>query len=301
MSENISKSQLYAGDLMMLTATLVWGGMTVFSKQILSELDIFNMIALRFLLSFGLCLAVFWKRYRSLRRQTVLHSLVLGALLFVSYFFMVWGCDNTTASNSGFMMSLTAVFIPLILALRFRRLPSRRLMLSVLITICGVGLMCLSPGFSLNFGDWLCVICAFCYSFQMIFSERYAHQDDPVVLGTLQLLFVGLLALVCSLVMEDGLRLPATGAGWWQLGYLAVFCGALGFIMQTLAVQRIPSSHASLIFATEPVFVALFAFFLLQESIGPRQIIGMAVVFVGVFITEYKKAAIVQDSMVKEA
>ena len=284
-----AKKELYIGDLMMLSATVIWGAMTVFSKQILSELAMFNMIALRFLIGFGVCLAVFHRRYRGLTRTTVGHSAILGALLFVSYLFMVWGCKYTSASNAGFMMSLTAVFIPIILRLTQRRAPSLRLCASILVTLTGVGLMCLTGAIKPNIGDLICVGSAFFYSFQMIFTERYAHQNDPVVLGTLQLLFVAVLGFICCFVFEDVLILPQSRAGWVQLLYLAVMCGGAGFILQTGAEKRIPSSHASLIYATQPVFVALSAVLLMGEAITLRQIVGIVVVFLGVLIVEYRR------------
>ena len=286
------KRELYLGDLMMLAATVIWGAMTVFSKQILAELDIFNMIALRFLIGFAVCLAVFHRRYRGLDRATVRHSAVLGVLLFVSYLFMVWGCKYTTASNAGFMMSLTSVFIPIILRITQHRAPSLRLCASIVVTLTGVGLMCLSRVIRPNIGDLICVGSAFTYSFQMIYTERYAHKNDPVVLGTLQLLFVSILGFICSFIFESNFILPQSTAGWVQLLYLAVMCGGAGFILQTAAEKRIPSSHASLIYATQPVFVALSAFLLMGESITLRQIIGIVVVFIGVLIVEYKREAV---------
>ena len=290
------KRELYLGDLMMLAATVIWGAMTVFSKQILAELDIFNMIALRFLIGFAVCLAVFHRRYRGLDRATVRHSAVLGVLLFVSYLFMVWGCKYTTASNAGFMMSLTSVFIPIILRITQHRAPSLRLVASIAVTLTGVGLMCLSRVVRPNIGDLICVGSAFTYSFQMIYTARYDHKNDPVVLGTLQLLFVSILGFICSFIFESNFILPQSTAGWVQLLYLAVMCGGAGFILQTAAEKRIPSSHASLIYATQPVFVALSAFLLMGESITLRQIIGIVVVFCGVLIVEYKREAVEESA-----
>jgi len=283
------KKNLYAGELMMGGATFIWGGMTVFSKQILAELDIFNLIALRFLMGFIICYLVFFRQYRTLNRPTVWHSFVIGAWLFVSYFFMVWGCSLTSASNSGFMMSLSVIFIPVILGIRHRQKPSGRLVVSIAITLLGVGLMCLSNNFSLNTGDLLCIVCALCYAFQMIYTEKYVHQDNPIVLGSLQLLFVAGFGFIFSLFFEK-LTLPTSTAGWGQLLYLGILCSGLCFILQTTAEKRIPSSHASLIFAALPVPVALFAFLLLDEPVGPRQFIGIALVLLGVFILEYKKS-----------
>ena len=145
--------------------------------------------------------------------------------------------------------------------------------------------MCLSPGFSLNKGDLICILSAFFYSFQMLYTERYARMHDPIVLGTLQLPFVSVYGSIFAFIFEDSFRLPASSAGWWQLLYLALGCGALGFIFQTSAEKLSPTSHTTLIYAAEPVFVALFSFLILGEQISLRQIAGIALVFIGVWIT----------------
>ena len=210
---------------------------------------------------------------------------MLGTFLFVSYLCMVLGCKYTTASNAGFMMSLVAFFTPLIILVQEHIVPGRMQIMSIIITLIGVGLMCLSPGFSLNRGDLICVMSAFFYSFQMLYTERYAHKHDPIVLGTLQLAFVSVYGFIFALIFEDSFRLPVSAAGWWQLLYLALGCGALGFIFQTSAEKLSPTSHTTLIYASEPVFVALFSFLMLGEQISIRQMAGIVMVFIGVWIT----------------
>ena len=274
---------------MMLAATMIFGAMTIFSKQILSELEVFNMVGLRFLIAFAVCFIVFRKRYRSMDRETSIHAGVLGTFLFVSYLCMVLGCKYTTASNAGFMMSLVAFFTPLIIWAQEKKPPSIRQTVSIFITLTGVGMMCLSGDLTLNKGDLICILSAFFYSFQMLYTERYADKHDPIVLGTFQLIFVSVYGCAFSLVLEDGLRLPASAAGWGQLLYLALGCGALGFILQTSAEKYSSAGHATIIYASQPVFVALFSHMLLGEPISQRQIAGIIIVFFGVMITVRQK------------
>lgn len=295
---DVDRKHIAYGDLMMLAATMIFGAMTIFSKQILAELEVFNMVALRFLIAFAACVAVFHRRYRGLDMKTFLHSGVLGTFLFVSYLCMVLGCKYTTASNAGFMMSLVAFFTPLIILVQEGIVPGRTQIASILITLVGVGLMCLSPGFSLNKGDLICILSAFFYSFQMLYTERYARMHDPIVLGTLQLAFVSVYGFIFSFIFEDSFRLPVSAAGWWQLMYLALGCGALGFIFQTSAEKLSPTAHTTLIYASEPVFVALFSFLMLGEQISARQIAGIVLVFLGVWITVRpgKKERLIQNA-----
>jgi drug/metabolite transporter (DMT)-like permease len=201
---------------------------------------------------------------------------------------MVLGCKYTTASNAGFMMSLVAFFTPFIILVQERIIPGGKQIISIIITLIGVGLMCLSGGFTLNKGELICMLSAFFYSFQMLYTERYAHKHDPVVLGTLQLIFVAAYGFIFSFLFEDSFRLPVSAAGWGQLLYLALGCGALGFILQTSAEKLSPTSHTTLIYASEPVFVALFSFMMLAEPITMRQIAGIITVFFGVLLTVSK-------------
>ncbi len=275
--------------MMMLAATMIFGAMTIFSKQILAELEVYNMVALRFLIAFAVCFVVFRKRYRSLDRETAVHAGILGTFLFVSYLCMVVGCKYTTASNAGFMMSLVAFFTPLIIFVQEKVRPDRNHVISIFITLIGVGLMCLSGNFTLNKGDLVCIMSAFFYSFQMLYTERYVKQHDPIVLGTFQLIFVAVYGFIFAFLLEDSFHLPVSTAGWGQLLYLALGCGALGFILQTSAEKLSSAGHTTLIYASQPVFVAVFSFLMLGEPIVFRQIIGIILVFIGVLITVQKE------------
>ena len=122
----------------------------------------------------------------------------------------------------------------------------------------------------------------------MLYTERFAREDDPILLGTFQLIFVSVYGFIFSLILEDGLRLPVSAAGWGQLLYLALGCGALGFILQTAAEKLSTAGHTTLIYASQPVFVAIFSYLMLGESISLRQIAGIVLVFLGVLITVRK-------------
>lgn len=273
---------------MMLAATMIFGAMTIFSKQILAELEVFNMVALRFLIAFAACFVIFRKRYRALDRQTAIHAGILGTFLFISYLCMVVGCKYTTASNAGFMMSLVAFFTPIIIFVQEKVKPDVNHVLSIIITLIGVGLMCLSGHLTLNKGDLICIMSAFFYSFQMLYTERYAKQHDPIVLGTFQLIYVSVYGFIFSFMLEDSFRLPVSAAGWGQLMYLALGCGAAGFILQTAAEKLSTAGHTTLIYASQPVFVAVFSYLMLGEPITLRQIVGIVLVFIGVLITVKK-------------
>ena len=107
----VDRKHIAYGDLMMLAATMIFGAMTIFSKQILAELEVFNMVALRFLIAFAACVAVFHRRYRGLDMKTFLHSGVLGTFLFVSYLCMVLGEQISARQIAGIVLVFVGVWI----------------------------------------------------------------------------------------------------------------------------------------------------------------------------------------------
>ena len=107
----VDRKHIAYGDLMMLAATMIFGAMTIFSKQILAELEVFNMVALRFLIAFAACVAVFHRRYRGLDMKTFLHSGVLGTFLFVSYLCMVLGEQISARQIAGIVLVFLGVWI----------------------------------------------------------------------------------------------------------------------------------------------------------------------------------------------
>ena len=74
---------------------------------------------------------------------------------------------------------------------------------------------------------------------------------------------------------------------------------ALGFIFQTSAEKLSPTAHTTLIYASEPVFVALFSFLMLGEQISARQMLGILLVFIGVWITVRPKNT--DEGLIKDA
>ena len=79
-------SKKWEGDFLMLITTIFWGGGSIFSKQLLAELDIFMVLALRFLSGFLVCFIVLNKRMKNIKKTTIINSIILGGLLFFFIF-----------------------------------------------------------------------------------------------------------------------------------------------------------------------------------------------------------------------
>ncbi|MFZ2618149.1 MAG: DMT family transporter, partial [Anaerolineae bacterium] len=55
---------------------------------------------------------------------------------------------------------------------------------------------------------------------------------------------------------------------------------------QTKAQRLTSPTHTALIFATEPVFAAIFSFLLIGEQLTPRAIVGCGLILTGMLVSE---------------
>ncbi|KQL44282.1 multidrug transporter [Brevibacillus choshinensis] len=271
-------------DLAMLLVTLFWGSSYLFMQMGLTDLETFNLIGIRFGIAFIIAALFFHKRIIRINRKTLLHALILGAILFGVFATVTEGVKTTTASQAGFLVSLTVIFVPL-LSILLKNKPETRVFFGAGLALIGIGLLTLTDHFQISQGDALCIGTALFYATHIIVTGKLAPQSDAIQLGVYQLGFAALFGLIFSIFTEAP-RLPHTPKAWLAVLVLSILCSAIGFVVQTVAQQHTTPTHTGLIFSLEPVFAALFAFMLNGETLTVRGYIGAALVLLSVLIAE---------------
>ncbi|WP_434751515.1 DMT family transporter [Paenibacillus amylolyticus] len=274
-------------DVQMLLATVIWGSSYLFMKSGLASMQELNLIALRFGIAFVAAGLLFHRRLGSLDRGTLLAGGVLGTALFAAFVFITYGVQRTTASQAGFLISLAVIFVPILTTVLRRRLPDKRLSVSIVVAVAGLGLLTLQHEMSLHLGDLLCILAALVYAVYIMIAGKYTPNHDPLTLGTIQLGVAALWGIAATFLFETP-QLPDTPESWASILGLGVLCSGLGYILQTLAQRHASPTRTSLIFSLEPLFAAAFAFIFQGESLTLQGYCGAALMLAGVLITEIK-------------
>lgn len=275
-----SNTQLNA-DIIMLIVTMIWGSSYLFMKMGLDSFQGFNLIALRFGIAFILAGAVFYKRFIHIDRRTCFYGFLLGTILFFIMSVVTIGLKFTTISNAGFLFSLSVVFVPLFLAIFFRKKPEKKVVLGVAVSITGIALLTLNHELMINSGDFLIILGAVFYAIFIIVTDKLTKNCDSITLGILQLGFAGAWGLLFSLFFEKP-HLPNTTESWVAILALSILCSAIGFIGQAYAQNYSTPTHTGFIFSLEPVFAALFAFIFVGETLPVKGYLGAILILVGV-------------------
>ena len=282
------KKNRITGDFIMLFVTIIWGGSSSFSKYALAELGEFQLIFQRFLIGFLVSFLFCIPLIKKINTKILIHSCILGCLLFVTFTAMNFGVSNTSASNSGFFMSLSVLFIPIFNSVLKKKFPEKRIVMGIFITILGIAMICLKDQMSITFGigDFYSLLCAFIYGIHIMVMEHYTQKDNPLLLGVFQLLICSLLGLCATLLFEKPTVIQSF-SGLISLVFIGVFCSGMGFILQSVAQTKTDSTHIGLIYSAMPAFVVIYAAILLQEKITFLEITGIIVVILGIITVEY--------------
>jgi drug/metabolite transporter (DMT)-like permease len=271
--------------LALVAVTAVWGLTFVQVKDAVELYPLFAFLAVRFAIASATLVPFAHRPLRALPRRGWVAGTALGLLLAAGYALQTAGLERTTVSNAGFVTGLYVVFTPLAAVALFRiRIP--------VIVWAGVGLATLGLALLSGFGgggdalgDLLVLLGSAAYSLQIALMERYAPRYDPMAFTFVEMLaaFAGFAVVAVGLGQVE---VPRGWVVWGALLVTGVFASALGFLVQTWAQRRTSATRTALAFAMEPVWAALFGFWLAGDRLGGLAWMGAALIMGGIVVAE---------------
>ncbi|MES2951594.1 MAG: DMT family transporter [Pseudomonadota bacterium] len=271
----------------LLLVTLVWGTTFPLLKTASSTLSGIEISGIRFALA-AVCMAPFM---RKVPWRTWVDGALLGALALVSYVSQAYGMQYISSNRSAFLTSLAVLMVPLLGLFWGARLSAITLCAGLLACV-GIGFMSWEGGSHL-IGDSATVVCALAYALYVIVLSQRSSGHDSRQLTATQIAFmavfstawIGLAGIGNDSLVTLAARLAPHGLA---LLYLGVVATAGMLLLQAMAQRQVPADKASVIYATEPVFAALFGWIWLNEVLSTRAALGGAMVVVAVILSECK-------------
>ena len=267
--------------LALVVVTAVWGVTFVQVKDALDLYPLFAFLAVRFAIASVALAPVAAPR---LRRAGWKPATLLGGLLALGYALQTAGLDRTSVSSTGFITGLYVVFTPLFAYGLFRIKVARVVVLGVGLSLVGLALLA-GVGVGEPGGDALVLAGAAAFSLQIALMERYAPRYDAVAFTFVEMLaaFVGFAVIAVALGQVE---VPHGWTVWGALIVTGVFASALGFLVQTWAQRQLSAARTALAFAMEPVWTAIFGFWLAGDRLGALGWTGAALIMAGIVVAE---------------
>src|SRR5699024_2616732 len=161
--EGNKKNMQVRGDLLIVVVTMLWGSCYLFIRMGLHTIEDFNLSALRFSVACICAGAGCCKRLKQIDFHTIRYAGLLAFLIFLPLSVVTLGINYTSISSTGFIFSLTVVFVPLLLAIFLKKIPDAKVVVGIILAVIGIGFLTLHNGISLNKGDILITLGALFY------------------------------------------------------------------------------------------------------------------------------------------
>lgn len=284
----MEKRLFYMG--MLLLVTFFWGVTFPVVKFALQFSSPDTFLALRFLIASAV-MGLFLRRGRkNLNRNTVLHGIMAGFLLFLGYYFQTVGLDYTSAAASGVITGVYVIILPVLSYVYLSSRISRVDILASLIAFSGLILMSISSGThgTTLLGNLLTLVCGIAYAFQIVYVSKHSSKLDSSAFTFYQLAFVTVFSALTIPISPGGIGTVNTDVVLAAL-FTALVGSVFGYYVSTVALIYVDASAAGIIFVGEPIFAALSSVVLAHEVLSRVVIAGASLMVMAMFLTTVDK------------
>lgn len=293
----------YLPETFLMLNTLIWGATFVIIKSALTDISPLLFISIRFCFATLILLPFTFKIFRGINKETLLGGFFLGLLYFIGFSTQTVGLNYTTATKSAFITGTFVIFTPLFQTVIQKKLPGKNVIAGIFLVVTGL-IFLTSKGESLlsvfseigenfNIGDFFTLLCAIFFSLYIVYLDIISKKTDYKPLVFLQIAVTGVCGVLFSSLFTvwdvEKIYFTFTSNLLFAILYTAVLATVLTTTLQTMYQKFVTPSIAGIILSFEPIFAALFAFFMLNEKISNFGLIGCTFIFAGLLVSEIKK------------
>jgi drug/metabolite transporter (DMT)-like permease len=275
MSSSPHTSHTTRGVVILTLITFLWGTTFVVVKQSLAGFPPGALVTARFLVA-----ALVFTPFLRGGRRLWLAALELGVLLWIGYATQTIGLQYTTVGRSAFITSLHVIFVPAFAGL-LGRSARPAIWLAAAMALAGVGLLS-HDGSPPNAGDWWTVACAISWAVYITRMETFAKALPATALTAAHLWVVAVLSAAWSI----GAREQLGPIPWTAILYLGLAATAVTTWLQAVGQRCVSAPQAAVLYTMEPVWAAMFGWFVLHERLGPAGWVGAALTLAAALLTQ---------------
>ncbi len=288
----------YKSELILILVTLLWGATFVIVKEALNDVSSMAFIAVRFLIAAAILLP--FMRKKKFTNQNISAGILLGVLLFMGFATQTVGLKFTSATKSGFLTGTAVIIVPLLQIIIEKRAPTKGVIIGTILVMLGITflssggnsiLSLLSDlGSNFNIGEGLTLICALFFALYIIYLDVETSRYDFWTLLFLQIITTAVLSILFLVVFTETnlepFKFDLTNNLIWAIFYTSIFATLITTALQTKYQKNVTPAKAGIIFSFEPIFAAVFAFFILGEKITNFGYLGAGLIILGLLVSE---------------
>jgi drug/metabolite transporter (DMT)-like permease len=279
-----------------LFAVISWGISFVATKIAIAELTPITLIIMRLILAVVLLfvIALTTKRDFSIDRKKHSGILLLAVIAVFHLWIQVTGLKYTTASNTGWIIGITPVFMALLGYIFFKEKLGIINIAGIIVAFFGLLLLIGKGDFSKidlisNKGDVMVLASAFTWSIYSLVNKKITFSYPPLM--TIFYLFLTMAVILIPFnISHETLYsvLNLSGRGWIAVLFLGLICSGISYVFWARALKEMDSARVGAFVYFEPFVTIFTAWFILNEQITFVIILSGVIITTGVILVNKK-------------
>lgn len=266
-------------DLYLITVTAFWGLSFPIMSVALKTIPPYSYIAIRYTLGAIILTVFFHRKFRTIKPKDLKIAALIGVALLIGIIFQVVGLTYTTSSKSAFITGLNVVFVPIMLAIIYKKIPDIKTIVGIVLSLIGLYILSAKGASKINFGDFLTLLGSIAFAAQIILVDKYAKEVNSGLLTSLELFVVGIFSFIPAIGVEK-LHFEFTRTVVIALLVTTILCTVIAMWVQNEMQPYTNPTHAAIIYLGEPVFGAIFSIFIGDKLTG-NSLIGSLLILIG--------------------
>jgi RarD protein len=279
-----------------LLAITFWGASFIATKTALAELSPVMIIFFRLILGSFFLTSIALIKKRSFKINLHSHGFILILAFIVSFhlWIQVTGLQFTSATNTGWIIGITPVFMAVLGYLFFKE--SLNIIQLSGISIAFTGLILLiskgnlnSIGFISNKGDFLVLASAVTWSIYSAVNKKISLSYSPFMTILYLFLMVVIFLLPFNLNAETYSAIKTLSVqSWVSILFLGIFCSGIAYVLWSQALRELPASKVGVFLYFEPFVTVFTAWVILNEKASMLTFFSGIVITFGVVLVNKK-------------
>ena len=286
------KNKRFYGNVMLILTALIWGSSFVAQSVGMDYIGPFTFNAIRCIIGGIVLIPIIFiidkvkkdSKSKDNNNQLILGGILCGIALFTGSTLQQFGISFTSVGKAGFITALYIVLVP-ILGIFFKKKVSLKIWLSVLISMIGLYLLCITENFSIGKGDLLVLFCAFFFAIHILLIDYFSPKVNGVKMSCIQFFVAGIISVLPMAFFENP-TINSILSAWAPILYAGVLSCGVAYTLQIVAQKNTDPTVASLLLSLESVFAVISGWFILSESLSFKELTGCALVFIAIILAQ---------------
>ncbi len=203
------------------------------------------------------------------------------------------GAQTTTATNIGFLINMSAVFVPMLLWLTTGQSPAVLAWPSAAMAVIGAYLVTGAGQISATVGDALCLLAGVFDGVWIIaLAVAMPKCRAPATLVLLMFMVTGVMS--APFIAFETVSASAIASSLPEILWLGVMTSAFGFLFSTKAQEHLEPCTVAILFCCEALVSAILGRFILSETMTILSAVGAGLIVLAVLVSQLSPSVLLK-------